>query len=205
MIPIPFARGTWELLAPWATDVVADVSYTCIALRSFKDVQAEGINIFTAYYEPKGLAQSVYDTDRVNATMLVTLDSDEHGQIIVPTTYIKTAPTTVSSGFNRMVMGVDIGVLPDTLDLSYVNEEIKGLFSALTGLTDVTVTMYTAPITGTLTPEQAEAFEENRKAAIAGRTTFYAKVAQLQAELDTQKQINAAYEKIIVDNGLVTS
>lgn len=202
MQPIMYARGAWELLAPWT--VVAGVSYKCDAIRSFVNVQAEGIDIFKAYYEPKGLAQAVYDTDRVNGVSLVTLVSDEYPEIIVPTSYITKAPTTVSSGFSRMVLGVDIGVLPDTLDISYLNAEIVGLVSSLTGL-EAEVTTYVAPMTGTLTPEQAEAFEDNRKAAITNRTTYYSKVATLTAQLATVTALKDRYEKLIVAAGIVSS
>lgn len=201
MTPIMHARGKWELLDPFIQSIVADASYSCRAIRDFHDVLNEGIDIFKAYYEPKGIAQSKYDTDLVNATSLVTLHSDDYGEVIVPTTYIKVAPTTVSSGFNRMVLGVDIGVLPDTLDISYLAAEIKGLVSSLTGL-DSVVTTYTAPITGTMTPEQAEMFEQNRKAAVANRTTFYAKVESLQNQLNAMTAIKERYEQIIIQAGL---
>lgn len=202
MIPIPFARGKWELLAPWA--VVDNVAYKADAIRAFRDVQSEGIDIFAAYYQPKGLSVDIYNSDRVNGIALVTLVSDDHAEIIVPSSYIKTAPTTVTTGFNRMVMGVDIGVLPDTLDLTYLVAEIKGLVSALTGLEN-DVTLYTAPITGLLTPEQAESFEANRQAAIEKRTTFYSKVETLQQQLTTVTAIKDKYEKIIIDHQLATS
>ena len=202
MTPIMHARGKWELLAPWTADLVADASYVCIAIDSFQKVLAEGINIFEAYYKPKGLSQEKYDTDRVNATSLVTLHSDDHGEIVVPTTYIKSAPTSVSSGFSRLVMGLDVGVLPDSIDLSYTTAEIKALFSALTGLTDVEVTMYTAPITGTMTPEQAASFEANRLAAIEKRATFYATNEKLQARVAELEAVKLRYEQIIIAAGL---
>lgn len=202
MTPIMHARGKWELLDPWKVDLVADASYVCIAIDSFQKVLAEGIDIFEAYYKPKELDQSKYDLDRVNATSLVTLHSDDHGEIIVPTTYIKSAPTSVSTGFNRLVMGLDVGVLPDSIDLSYTVEEVKALFSSLTGLTDVEVTMYTAPITGTLTPEQAASFEANRLAAIEKRSTFYATNEKLQAQLTEVTAIKNRYEQIIIAAGL---
>lgn len=201
--PSIYARGKYEVLAPFA--LVPDVSYTAIAIRSFRDVQAEGIDIFAAYYEPKGLDRAKYDTDRVNAVSLVTLAADEHPQVIIPTSYIKTVPLSVGTGFSRMVLAVDIGVLPDSLDLSYLNAEIKSLVSDLTGLTeDVEVKTYTAPVTGLLTPEQAEAFEQNRLAAIKGRATFYAHNKQLEEELVRLREINARYEKIIIDNSLLS-
>lgn len=202
MTPIMFARGKWELLAPWA--LVDNVAYQCVAIRSFQDVQGEGIDIFSAYYLPKGLSADVYSSDRVNGTALVTLVSDDHPQIVVPTTYIKSAPTTVSTGFNRMVIGVDIGIIPDALDISYLNAEIAGLVSALTGLQGV-VSTYAAPITGLLTPEQAEMFESNRLAAITKRTTFYSKVESLQQQLAAVTKIKDRYEKIIIDHQLSTN
>ena len=202
MTPIMNARGKWELLAPWA--VVDNVAYKCDAIRSFRDLQGEGIDIFATYYQPMGLSADIYNSDRVNGTSLITLISDDHPQITVPSTYIKTAPTTVTTGFNRMVMGIDIGILPDALDISYLNAEIKGLVSALTGL-DSTVTTYTAPITGLLTPEQAESFEVNRQSAIEKRATFYSKVETLQQQLTAMTAIKDRYEKIIIDHQLSTS
>lgn len=200
--PSIYARGKFEVLPPFA--LVDDVSYTAIAIRSFRDVQSEGIDIFTAYYEPKGLDRAVYDSDRVNAVSLVTLASDEHPQVIIPTSYIKSFPVSVGTGFNRLVLAVDIGILPDSLDLSYLGAEVKALVSDLSGLTEgVEARIFTAPITGLLTPEQAEAFERNRLAAIQGRATYYAHNKRLEDEVNRLKQINERYEQIIIENGLL--
>jgi hypothetical protein len=202
MTPIMHARGKWELLDPYRTLIKDDVSYTCNGINDFGKVLAEGINIFEAYYKPYGLTLEQYNSDRVNGTSLVTLKSDDYADVLVPTTYIKVAPTTVTSGFSRMVMGLDVGVIPDTLDLTYVQEEVKELFTALTGLTDITVTMYTAPMTGILTPEQAASFEANRLAAVENRQTFFAKVEDLQRQLNTEKSIRQRYEQLIIQAGI---
>lgn len=202
MTPIMWARGPWELAEPWATALAADASYTCISIDGFQKVLTEGVDIFEAYYKPKGLTRDKYDTDRVNATSLVTLSSDDHGQVIVPTTYITKAPTTVTSGFSRLVMGLEVGVLPDSLDLTYTIEEVKNLFTALTGLTDIQVQMFTAPITGNLTPEQAAMFEQNRLAAVENRKTFFSKVEDLQRQVNTLTEINKRYEQLIIAGGI---
>jgi hypothetical protein len=195
-----YARGKFEVQAPFA--LVADVSYTATAIRSFREVQAAGIDIFANYYAPMGLDQATYDSDRVNATSLVTLQADEHPTVIIPTTYILSAPTTVGEGFSRMVIGVDIGILPDGLDLTYVTAEIVALVSDLTGLQS-DVQQFTAPITGLLTPEQAESFEQNRIAAIRGRTTHYAQNQTLQDQLNKATALAARYEQIILQSGIV--
>lgn len=199
--PTIFARGKYEVKAPFT--LVANTSYTCIDIRSFRSVEAEGINILQTYYLPQGLTQADYDSDRVNAVTLVTLAGEEVPEIVIPSSYITSFPLTVGDGFSRMVIGVDIGVLPDSLDISYLTAEIKNLVSDLTGLQGE-VTLFSAPITGVLTPEEAQAFEDNRKAAIASRSTFYAQNKRLNDQLAEVTAIKDAYEKIIIDNGLVT-
>lgn len=198
--PSIYARGKYEVSAPFA--VVADVSYTCIALRSFRDVQAEGIDIFAAHYEPAGIARGVYDTDRVNAVSLVTLAADEHPQLIIPTSFITSVPLSVGTGFSRLVLSADIGIIPDGVSIDYVNAEIVALISDLTGL-ESEVTVYTSPVTGLLTPEQAEFFEQNRLAAIRQRATYHGRNRVLENELAKVTAIKNRYEQIIIENGLL--
>lgn len=198
--PSIYARGKYEVLVPFV--LVPDVSYTCIAVRSFRDVQAEGIDIYSAYYEPRNVPRAKYDSDRVNAVSLVTLAADEHPQLVIPTSFIQTVPLSVGTGFSRMVLGVDIGILPDSVPVDYLKAEVAALISDLTGLHGE-VTTFTAPVTGLLTPEQAEQFEQNRLAAIRARGTFYGQNKRLEEELNRVKAINARYEEIIIANGLL--
>jgi len=192
--PVMFARGVYKVALPYV--VLADVSYVCVSIDSFRKLESDGVNVLQKYYLDKGLTKEKYDLDLANATSVVTLFSDNRPAVEVPTTYITDVPTTVDEGYARLVIGLDIGVFPAHFDLSYLLLELAETVQSVTGLT-CTPTLNYAPYTGVITPEQAQAFENNRKAAIAARSTYFSKIQQLESEVARLTTINQRYEELL--------
>lgn len=192
--PVMFARGPYKVALPYV--VLADVSYVCVSIDSFRKLESDGVNVLQKYYLDKGLTKEKYDLDLANATSVVTLFSDNRPAVEVPTTYITDVPTTVDEGYARLVIGLDIGVFPAHFDLSYLLLELAETVQSVTGLT-CTPTLNYAPYTGVITPEQAQAFENNRKAAIAARSTYFSKIQQLESEVARLTTINQRYEELL--------
>lgn len=199
--PAIYARGVFELDAPYAALLVPNRSYTCVAIRGFRDIRAAGDDVFALYYQPRGVDLTRYQNDDAASASIVTLYSEDQPMLHVPNSFIKSYPTTVTNGFSRVIMGVEIGLVPDDLPLDYLISEIQGKASELTGLT-AEVTLHTAPYQGVLTAQQLEAFENNRKAAIGNRVTVYGKLAAAEAEVQRLTAIKEQYEKVIAQQGL---
>lgn len=199
--PAIYARGVFELEAPYNAALLANRSYTCIAIRGFRDIRAGGGDVYTLYYQPLQIPLTKYQDDDANAASIVTLYTEDQPLLHVPNSYIKSYPTTVTNGFSRIIMGVEIGLVPDDILLDYLIADIQGKVSELTGLT-AEVSLHTAPYQGVLTAQQLEAFENNRKAAIGSRVTVYGRLAAAEAEIVRLNAIKEQYEKVIAQQGL---
>ena len=198
--PSLYAKGVYTVEAPFAVE--PDVSYSCIAIRSFTDLRQQGLDVFSTFYNPKGITQSKYQQDDLAAASIITLFAEDKPVLNIPSTYILTYPTTVTTGFSRVMMGIEIGIVPDAMNLDLMKTELAEVVQRTTGL-QATVELFVAPYTGVVTAEQAESFEANRQAAIEENTSVYKQLADLQAENIRLSEVNAEYERIILSNDLV--
>lgn len=195
-----FARGAWAARPPFVLDPAR--VYTCIAIRSFREIEAEGMGVFELIYQPKGLDQLTCETDRVNAVSIITLESEGYPNLLIPESFIESYPLAVIEGFSRIVMAVEIGVLADTVPLDYLQASMQQAVQDIVGVQDATVELFKAPVTGTITPEQAELMEANRQALLQNGTNHYAENKRLSDALDLERAKVARLEQIIINNAI---
>lgn len=195
-----FARGAWSGRLPFSLDPAR--VYTCIAIRSFREIEAEGMGVFELVYQPVGLDLNTCETDRVNAVSIITLESEGYPNILIPESFIESYPTAVIEGFSRIVMAVEIGVLPDHVPLDYLQAAMQQAVQDIVGVEDAVVELFKAPIMGTLTPEQAELLEANRQALIQAGSNHYAENKRLSDALTLERAKVARLEQIIINNSI---
>lgn len=87
-------------------------------------------------------------------------------------------------------------MLPDKVDLSPVEEVVKGVLSDKLGI-EVAIQWHRAPTTGTITKELHEELEVARKAAIKIRETDYSENIKLTARVKELEDYNKRLEEII--------
>lgn len=192
------AKGVYALKAPWAAP--ANVTYECIAIRSFADFTEAGHNAYTAIYVPNNLTLADYEADKAAGANIITLASKTHPTILVPDTYIDAYPSIGNVAYKMVVLSVALGPIPDTTDLTFLKDQMAGTVSDVIGVVPQ-VNLHVAPSTGVITPEAHTTLETARQAAITNRTTDRAKIIELQNTVDKQKQQLAEYEKILRENG----
>lgn len=131
MTPPLAARGIYQLRQPW--EVPASKVYTCQAIRSFQDIYEMGEDVYRRYYEPYGLSRGDFnDDEQVNAA-IVTLISDDFDIVYVPDTYIASYPDMGVVNYQRVILSVDFGILPDFLNLDYIRQEMGTVGSKILG------------------------------------------------------------------------
>jgi hypothetical protein len=194
------ARGIYQLRQPW--EVSSSKVYSCYAIRSFKDIYELGQDVFGQYYEPFGVSRSAFNADDDDNAAIITLISDDFDIVYVPDTYIVAYPDMGIVSYQRVVMSVDFGLLPDFLDLDYIKQEMATVGSKVIGkLPDVHEAV--APTSGVVTPEQHQILEASRLSNIEFQTTDYAKyVEQVRMNNDLAERIKTL-EQIIIANGLL--
>lgn len=188
------ARGLYQLAAPWS--LTAGKVYECVAIRDFADFVEKGRDPFTLYYNPRGLSQAVYEADKAAGANIITLVCDDEPVIYVPDTYILAYPNMGNVAYNNVVLSINLGAVPDFLDLEFLKDQIVGVVTDVIGVTGE-VKEHIAPSTGVVTQEEHDVAEVARQAAIANRTTDRAKLIEAQITIDALRVAVANLEAIV--------
>lgn len=193
-------KGRYSLKAPFQTE--PGILYTCAALRRFVDLRNLGKDVYDTYYAPFDLDQSTYETDRKNNEVIVTLVSSETAPVYVPSSFIQSYPSLDNVPQQHVVLSVSLGLLPDTIDLTFAKQQVAAAVSDVTGV-EPEVFVNVAPTDGDLTHEEAEAAAVARDEAVKKRTTDYARNLELENQVQTLTQRLTICEEILRQNDLI--
>ena len=207
--PPMYARGRYVLTAPWDTDVNVSKTYTCIAIRSFKDIYEDGLDVEKEFYNPKGLVNgqlyagtpfNFAGEKEVLANIVTLLRDDNQQYIYVPDTYIAAYPDMADVKYNQLILSMNFGALPDYLDLSAIKTSLASAVGSMIGKVPE-VKEHRAPSANTPTPTQHDALEATRLGNITNKETEYVKIKRLeQLAISKDAQI-AKLTSILTDNG----
>lgn len=195
-LPPLYAKGPWTAKTPYV--IPSNVTYQCDDIAAFRKLESDGVNILQKFYLDKGLTQDEYNKDSMAAAAVIRLVADNYPTLEIPSTYITSFPTATDSGYARLIIGLDVGIFPTHFDLDYLMLDLQQAVKDNTGL-DSTPSLNYASYTGVITADQAQAFENNRKAAIAQRTTYFTRLKQQEQEIERLKTIIAKYESLMTN------
>lgn len=191
--------GTYVLKAPYTLN--PGKTYTCRAVRSFEDVEAQSVSVFERHYEPYGVSYEVYKADRASGAYLITL-SATGSTVVVPDTYIEALPERLEDVTSLVLLTADLGPLPDSLGLTHVMEAIgAGCLDLLGYRPDVR--LIKLDHTDELNSTEQDNIEIARTAAVEIRKDVYTRLAEEKA---ANVRLNAKLqrmEQLLLDNGLV--
>lgn len=189
--------GAFILKSPYVT--TPTTSYTVIAIREYDEMVLRNQNILRLVYEPVGLGQIDYDTDRASGALVVVLKGSDGTTLYVPNSYIESFPNMGSVPYSRLIVGVSLGMWPEnrpTDDIVNVLSEAVQEFIGVTPTVEVT----RAPHSGMVTEQQHAQITSARQAAITNRDTPRAVIARLTAEVQRLQQ--AVDEQAIIIEAL---
>ena len=178
------ASGVFTAYAPFTLPI--NIVYRCDAIRTFKELIKKGINVYTTYYEPKGLSEATYQEDYDMSASIVTLVDGAGGFLYIPNTYIESYPGDSGVTYNRKILMIELGMLPTAMDVDYVFPLVQDLIHKNLGVAN-TASVVTAPFTGVITHDQHVTLEAARLVAIRNYKTIQEQL------IETQKQL-AAYQ-----------
>lgn len=194
-------RGLYEVKAPYTLRV--NEVYVCHAVRSFKAIQEAGTDTFKKYYEPNGLTVSDFQNDFAINANIVTLISENTNHILyVPDTYILAYPDMSNVTYQRVVISLDMGMLPDYLDVEFLQSEIQSMCLGMLGVNSTPRT-HIAPTTGAITPNDHQTLEAARRARITNTETAYATILRQQQENQSLREMIEDMTQILIDNDLI--
>lgn len=192
--PLINMRGLYKLIQPWS--IANTVLYTCKSLQTFSQIEDNGQSGYELYYEPQGLSQDAYKQDLAAGAILCGLFGDDGTVIYVPDVYILTYPSQDSPQFSNFVLSALIGPMRSNTNFEFVKSKVSEVLSDTLGF-QPEIFVDALDNSTVLTPQEADALEAGRTAAITNRTTTWALLQQSQAQVaQLQATCNALAAKV---------
>lgn len=188
MLPMLGAKGIYKLKTPFDKDLLANVMYTCIAIRQLRDITAAGGDPFTDYYAtPHSIDSSVYNADVANGVSIISLQAEDNSIVYVPSSFLASYPDAGGVPYRVMLLSINLGAIPDALDLSPIIQKITDDVKDIVGVQS-TVRAVAASNTTLLDTATAQNTEAARQANITNSTTDFSKLQQVTAQRDAALQ-----------------
>jgi hypothetical protein len=200
------ASGLWSLVTPFDQLLLPDVAYSCVAVRLLADIIASGGDPFTLYYEPQNLAQTDYQNDVAAGAAIVSLQATGGNWVHVPSTYISQMPNANNIPYRGIVLGVNLGALPDSLDLSYLKSQVSAVVQDTIGVVPAAVTSLAVTPKTLISPAEDASITASRQALMAANGTPTAQLIAARAQIATLQQQIAALSQFIqglIDDGTI--
>lgn len=192
-------KGTFELSTPYSVLVKANVEYTCIAIRKFEDIVAEGGDPYELYYKNAGLSLQSFKDDVAVAANVITIQASDGSVIHVPDTYVISMPNQGGVPYHVLALGVTLAALPDKTDLSYLKDRVQDLVRDTLGV-ESTVREVAISALLSISKEEHENIEAARRALITASRTDFAQLVEMTRQRDAGLQKIAQLEAYIRDN-----
>lgn len=185
----PFAQYNGQLLK-------------CLSVEDMGLLVKRGVDVHELVYQPYNLNMDAYLADFDAGAKLVTLASvDEHVEVVVPSTYIETMPSGSYVAYSRLILTVDMGLLPDALDLESARAAIASTLQQTLGKAP-TVELARLPMEGGVTSEQHAIMEENRQHEIVATPSDKAQIERLERRLAEEIEHRTMLEEILVQTAI---
>lgn len=208
-IPSIHARGRFVLKKPFYAK--PDVIYEVTAIREISDIEHQGVDVYETFYSRFGLANGVeidgetfnYEDEVKKNPFIITIEGTDRTVIYVPSTFIVKFPDVNEQLlYSRLVIALDIGMLPDDVNLDSEIKELSELATARIG-TKVDAKLVKTVSTTQPTLDQHLLMENNRKGNIKQVLNAVTQNDNLKEQVkELNLQIQTLLE-IIRENGLL--
>lgn len=191
ILPEVHASGLWKLKTPYDNFLNSEIWYTCIAVRKIEDYIKQGLDPKALFYtEPFNIADSTY-TEDIDAGVCIVTVKDNSGNIkSFPSSYIISFPSAGGISYQALALAIDIGAIPESLDLSVIKDRIKSVVQDTLGIESETVEINLAAKT-LIDGESHKRLEAAREQKKATSTSVYAKNLTLVKEnTELKKQLD---------------
>lgn len=135
VIPSVGSEGYYTTLPPFDTIIVPNVLYTCQAVRKLKDYLANNENPKEKIYDRYQLGDLAYTDDLKNDMPIVSLQAGVGQWIYVPARYITAYPVSNGVKYHDMMLAVNLGSIPVSLDLAPIKTAVSNAVHDLLGIT----------------------------------------------------------------------
>lgn len=187
--------GLFTLSAPFDTMLTENVIYKCISVRTLQDYFVSGDDPKKEFYTANSISDK-FEEDLSNSICIVTLQSQAGLVVRVPSSYINTYPDLNGVLYTGLMLGVDLGALPNSFDLSHLIYKIENIVKEIIGISGEVHVVATNETTVVGFDDSAQ-LELARKNMITETETDYTKFVKATNELNSLRQKNSNLENYI--------
>ena len=188
--------GQWEITAPF---VLEDAVYTCTGVSSMESLESLGVSVLSSIYGAVGLDATKYLEDKAADVKIITLKKGTGNVVNIPSSFISAAPEFTVVDYSRVMVGVDLGVLPDSLDLSYIAGELEDKVNGSLGIT-TSASVRRVPIDYVMSQEKHQQLESTRLSNVSVSPSNFRKLQDANAMITTLNIRIDFLEQIITAN-----
>jgi hypothetical protein len=199
LIPPIGSSGTWGLRAPYNSLINVELTYSCVAVRRLSEFRLLGIDPFTMYYEPYSVSNGTYASDLAQGDVcIVSLQSASGALVFVPSTYINSYPNPNGFKYTPVILAVDIGSIPDRLNLNAMKTDMVDLIKSYLGIENVVVTTVAVGEDKMLNQNDHNSIEAARLGRITASKTLHGRNTELLNQVQALSTRNAELENQIL-------
>lgn len=196
LLPSINSTGYYEAEAPYSSQLVQGVVYTCKSLRTFADLSASGVDLWQDYYANLNISLERFTQDVAAGTTIVGLQAGTGEWIYVPSSFLSQIPSVDGYVYTTLVLGVSLGAVPDDFKFAPLITAMENLVITTLGITPQIKAITTGQ--PTVIP-----LEDHNKLTLARQTkisiteTDYGRAERLANELTQANAKVAALEKYV--------
>ncbi len=192
--------GIYTAVAPFILS--EEFTYKCIAIRRFLDVEKEDILVFETYYQPKDLDNSIYAEDEANDVCIITLQRSDGLLFYIPDSFLASIPLQVGLNYVRLSLMIDCGIVREGLDITFVENQIISLVKQVVNPPTVEVSRILLPVKNSIAVVDQDTLEATRVANVNMSKTDYARMKELETQLNAARQIIESQNQKLIDAGV---
>jgi hypothetical protein len=199
LVPELGLRGLYRVKAPFDTVLDASTEYTCQSVRRISELLASGEDVFETYYKSYGITAESYENDLINNVVIIGLNANRNNWYYFPSSYLLSYPDITGVVYNKIIMGIDLGALADSVSLEPLKTAIRDLVYDHLGI-NPEVKEVIASQTLYLSKEDHAKIENVRTARRSITKSNFQVIRELEASNLVYSNKLKALEKFIIDN-----
>lgn len=191
--------------------VAGNDQLTVVSLRSFGELQQQGIDPYTTYYVPAGLVDGQtlnglvfnFKAEQGQNPIIVSLKNSRGKIVHVPNTYMNTMPAAASSTYVNKHIVLTMGAYPKDEKLTSIIDDLKDRALTITNET-ITATLVVTPISPAMTQTEINDLETLRKNNRRSQMTVFEQLKSTQAQLAESQKTVQTLTNVLRQHGLLT-
>ena len=194
MIPPINSKGKFKVSSPFDTILKPDIIYTVVGIRSIQEAIDDDIDVEKEIYVNNGLTADDMVKDMTNNIPIIILQDESNTYYYIPAKYFISIPDVSGYYLRDKILAIDLGLVPENEDLSYIIDEVKDLITSMTGLLPNGKLLDGSQIV-LVDKQKYDTYSKNRESRINNKETCRAKLKKIDVILKEMRN----KEKILVD------